>query len=167
MTLTSHRQINLRRVASLLCYAAVLSCVCSQAQKKSRYKCDEIHPEAICSPSNTCGSASDPCVIDVTRSASSSNVQPRTPGGGKNQPFCIKAGTAVVFLSSKKNNGFMVSFGTGSPLDPDDPIMGGGSKHVRRTAVTPGCYKFDAGAFTSGTVYGMSGGSKQELIILP
>ena len=35
------------------------------------------------------------------------------------------------------------------------------------TAANPGCYKYDAGAFRSGTVYGMSGGSKGELIILP
>jgi hypothetical protein len=33
--------------------------------------------------------------------------------------------------------------------------------------VTPGCYKYDAGAFRSGTVKGMSGASKPELIILP
>jgi len=63
--------------------------------------------------------------------------------------------------------GFMVSFGTDSPFDPDDPIRGGGKKQVTTKAVTPGCYKYDAGAFRSGTVYGMSGGSKPELVILP
>jgi hypothetical protein len=61
----------------------------------------------------------------------------------------------------------MVSFGTDSPFDPDSPIMGGGEKPVRTTARAPGCYKYDAGAFRSGTVYGMSGGSKSELVILP
>ena len=45
--------------------------------------------------------------------------------------------------------------------------MGGGKKPVRTTATTPGCYKYDAGAFRSGTVYGMGGGSKAELVILP
>ncbi|MGC2060933.1 MAG: hypothetical protein WA653_21915 [Candidatus Sulfotelmatobacter sp.] len=73
----------------------------------------------------------------------------------------------MVWKSTNKNNGFMVSFGTESPFDPDRPIMGGSKKPVRTVANTPGCYKYDAGAFRSGTVYGMSGGSKFELIILP
>jgi hypothetical protein len=34
-------------------------------------------------------------------------------------------------------------------------------------AQNTGCYKYDAGAFYSGAVYGMSGGSKPELVILP
>ena len=34
-------------------------------------------------------------------------------------------------------------------------------------ASTPGCYKYDAGAFYSGATYGMSGGSKPELVIVP
>jgi len=121
----------------------------------------------MCNATNTCGSASSACTIDITRSASSSNVRPGIPNAGNNQLFCIKAGTEVVWKSSNKNNGFMVSFGTDSPFDPDDPIMGGGKKQVKTKATTPGCYKYDAGAFRSGTVYGMSGGSKQELIILP
>ena len=69
-------------------------------------------------------------------------------------------------MSSNKNNGFMVSFGTDSPFDPDDTIRGG-EKRVTTKASIPGCYKYDVGAFRSGTVYGMSGGSKPELVILP
>ena len=72
-----------------------------------------------------------------------------------------------MWKSSNKNNGFRVSFGTDSPFDPDDPITGGGQKQVTTKAVTPGCYKYDAGAFRSGTVKGMSGGSKPELVIFP
>jgi hypothetical protein len=70
-------------------------------------------------------------------------------------------------MSSKKNQGFTVSFGSDSPFDPDGPIMGGGKKQVTTKASTPGCYKYDVGAFTSGTVYGMGGGTRPELIILP
>lgn len=70
-------------------------------------------------------------------------------------------------MTSNKNTGFMVSFGTDSLFTPDDPIMGGGSKQVTVKAKTPGCYKYDAGAFYSGATYGMSGGSKPELVILP
>jgi hypothetical protein len=95
-------------------------------------------------------------------------VKPDIPDAKNNQLFCIKAGTTVVWMSSKKNQGFTVSFGADSPFEPDDPIMGGGQKQVTTKASTPGCYKYDVGAFTSGTVYGMGGGTNRpELIILP
>ena len=121
----------------------------------------------MCNAANTCGSASSPCTIDVTRSGSSANVKPGIPDAKNNQLFCIKAGTTVVWMSSNKNNGFMVSFGTESPFDPDSPIVGGAKKPVTTKASTSGCYKYDVGAFRSGTVYGMSGSSTPELVILP
>ncbi|MEG9438470.1 hypothetical protein JAO29_20185 [Edaphobacter sp. HDX4] len=136
------------------------------AQAKSKYSCDQEQPQTLCNADNTCGSASSPCTVNITRSNNSANVKPDIPGAKNNQLFCIKAGTTVVWMSSK-NQGFTVSFGTDSPFEPDAPIMGGGKKHVTTKASTPGCYKYDVGAFTSGTVYGMSGGTKPELIILP
>ena len=139
----------------------------AQAQKKSKYVCDQEQPQTMCNAANTCGSPSSPCTINITRSASSANVKPGIPNAKNNQFFCIKTGTTVVWMSSNKNQGFTVSFGTDSPFDPDDPIMGGGNKQVTTKANTPGCYKYDVGAFRSGTVYGMSGGSKPELVILP
>ena len=54
----------------------------------------------------------------------------------------------------------MISFGSDSPFDPDDPIIGGANKQVTVKANTPGCYKYDAGAFYRGAIYGMSGGNK-------
>ena len=145
----------------------LLSCIVAQAQKKSKYTCDEAQPESMCNAGNTCGSESSPCTIDIRRSADSCNVKPGIPNAKNNQLFCIKAGTTVVWMSSNKNNGFMVSFGTDSPFEPDGPIMGGGQKQVTTKAITPGCYKYTAGAFRSGTVKGMSGGSHPELVILP
>jgi hypothetical protein len=151
----------------------VLSCVvlltftAAQAQKKSKYVCDEPDPAILCTAANTCGSASAPCTVDITRAGSSSNVKPEIPNAKNNQFFCVKAGTTVVWMTSNKNTGFMVSFGTDSPFIPDDPIVGGGSKQVSVKAGTPGCYKYDAGAFYSGATYGMSGGSKPELVIVP
>ena len=155
--------------SALLLFSCVvlLSCATAQAQKKSRYVCAEDQPERMCNAANTCGSASSPCTIDIRRDANSANVKPGIPDAKNNQLFCIKAGTNVVWMSSNKNNGFMVSFGTDSPFEPDGPIMGGGKKQVTTKAVTPGCYKYDAGAFRSGTVKGMSGGNKAELVILP
>ena len=145
----------------------LLSWATAHAQKKGKYLCEEKQPESMCNSANTCGSPSSPCTIDITRSASAANVKPSIRDARNNQFFCIKAGTIVVWKSSNKNNGFTVSFGTDSPFDPDAPIMGGGKKQVRTIASTPGCYKYDAGAFRSRTIYGMSSGSKPELVILP
>jgi hypothetical protein len=166
MIIKLHQQFNIWNTWLLSC-AVVLSCATVQAQKKSKYVCDESQPESMCNAANTCGSPSSQCTIDVTRSATSANVKPGIPNAKDNQFFCIKAGTTVVWKSSNKNNGFMVSFGTDSPFDPDTPIMGGSKKQVTKTASTPGCYRYDAGAFRSGTVHGMSGSSKPELVILP
>jgi hypothetical protein len=165
--MTIQRQVNGWSALLLLSFVVVLNSATAQAQKKSKYVCDEEQPESMCNAANTCGSPSSVCTIDITRGADSANVKPSIPNAKNNQFFCIKAGTTVVWMSSNKNNGFMVSFGTDSPFDPDDPIKGGGKKQVTTKAVTPGCYKYDAGAFRSGTVYGMSGGSKPELVILP
>jgi len=165
--MTIQRQFSSCGAVLLLSFAVLLSTLTAQAQKKSKYVCDEEQPESMCNPANTCGSPSSVCTIDITRGSYSANVKPGVPNPKNNQLFCIKAGTTVVWMSSNKNNGFMVSFGADSPFDPDDPIRGGGKKQVTTKAVTPGCYKYDAGAFRSGTVYGMSGGSKPELVILP
>jgi hypothetical protein len=137
------------------------------AQKKSKYVCSEPSPQSLCTAENTCGSASSPCTIDIRKVGGSSSATPSIPNAKGNQFFCIKAGTSVTWMTSNKNTGFMVSFGTDSPFMPDDPIMGGGNKQVSVKAHTPGCYKYDVGAFYSGATYGMGGGSKPELVILP
>lgn len=165
--MTIQRQFETWARFGSLCGLMLLCCISTNAQKRSRYICEETTPETICNASNTCGSDSSTCTIDITRAGSSSNVKPSTPSGRKNDLFCIKSGTSVVWKSSKKNTGFMVSFGTDSPFEPDGPIMGGGKKQVTTKAITAGCYKYDAGAFISGTIYGMGGGNKAELVILP
>jgi hypothetical protein len=167
MTMNAQPQLYLWSKLALVSCMAVLSCAPTQAQKKNRYACEEQQPESLCSAANTCGSASTPCSVDVRRSADSANVTPSIPGAKNNQLFCVKAGTTVIWLTSNKNNGFMVSFGTDSPFDPDGPIVGGAQKPITTKAVTPGCYKYDVGAFRSGTVYGMSGGSSPKIVILP
>ena len=148
----------------LTCLVLATSAV---AQKKSKYVCEEANPASLCTAANTCGSASASCTIDINKSGSSSAVKPGIPNAKNNQFFCIKKGTSVVWMTSNKNTGFMISFGADSPFDPDDPIVGGANKQVTVKAATPGCYKYDAGAFYSGATYGMSGGSKPELVILP
>ena len=156
-----------RQCRALLVVMCVLLLTSALALAKSKYVCDEAQPASMCTAANTCGSASAPCTIDITKAGDSSNVKPGIPNAKNNQFFCIKKGTSVVWMTSNKNTGFMVSFGTDSPFDPDDPIIGGANKQVTVKASTPGCYKYDVGAFYSGATYGMSGGSKPELVILP
>jgi plastocyanin len=165
MTIKVQHRFSTRSV--LLVSASIVLLAGELAQAKSKYVCDEPQPETLCNATNTCGSPSSPCTINISRSASSANVKPGIPNAKNNQFFCIKAGTTVTWMASNSNHGFTVSFGTDSPFDPDDQIMGGGKKPVTRKAMTPGCYKYDVGAFRSGTVYGMSGGSRPELVILP
>jgi hypothetical protein len=165
VTIKVQHRFNTR--SALLLSACTVLLTGQLAQAKSKYVCEEPQPETLCNASNTCGSASSQCTINIGRSASSANVKPGIPNAKNNQFFCIKTGTTVVWMSSNQNHGFTVSFGTDSPFDPDDPIMGGGKKPVTTKAVTPGCYKYDVGAFRSGAIYGMGSGSKPELVILP
>jgi hypothetical protein len=146
---------------------AVMILGSTPANAKSKYVCDEPQPADMCNTGNTRGSASTPRTIDIRKSGAGATVKPGIPDAKGNQFFCIRAGTEVVWLSSNKNTGFSISFGTDSPFTPDDPIFGGGSKPITVKAQNPGCYKYDAGAFYSGAVSGMSGGSKPELVILP
>jgi hypothetical protein len=137
------------------------------AHAKSKYACDEPNPSSLCTAANTCGSTTAPCTVNVNKSGSSATVKPSVPDAKGNQFFCVKKGTQVVWMTSNKNTGFMISFGTDNPFDPDDPIVGGADRQITVKANTPGCYKYDAGAFYPGATYGMGGGSKPELVILP
>jgi plastocyanin len=156
-----------KQLAKTLVASCIVLLACGLAQAKSKYACDEPDPASMCTAANTCGSASAACTVDITKAGSSSNVKPGIPNATNNQFFCVKKGTAVVWMTSNKNTGFMVSFGIDSPFDPDDPIIGGANKQITVKANTPGCYKYDAGAFYPDAIYGMSGGSKPELVILP
>src|ERR1019366_3863018 len=161
------RHYGISMISLLLPCIVLLICTSAQAQKKSKYVCDEAQPASMCTAANTCGSASTPCKVDITKSGNSSNVKPGVPNAKNNQFFCIKAGTTTVWMSSNKNTGFVVSCGADSPFERDHRSSGGAAKPITVKASTPGCYKYDAGAFYSGATYGMSGGSKPELVILP
>jgi hypothetical protein len=155
------------RSCSVALVASVILLSSTLANAKSKYICDEPQPANMCNSTNTCGSASEPCTIDIQKSGGGASVKPSLPKAKGNQFFCVKTGTEVVWMTSNKNTGFSISFGTDSPFIPDNPILGGGSKPITVKAQTPGCYKYDAGAFYSGAVGGMSSGSKPELVILP
>ena len=89
MTTTVQHPFNRWRKVLFVFCIVLLSCVIAPAQKKSKYVCDEKQPENMCNAANTCGLASSPCTIDVTRAADSANVKPGIPNAKNNQFFCI------------------------------------------------------------------------------
>lgn len=132
---------------------------------KRSYMCSESNPQAICTPSNTCGSESQPCEIDVKRTSSSASITPSLPGAKSNATFCVAAGTTIVWKGSGKNTGFTIDFGSSSPFDSTGAIIGGSDRPVSLPAKKPGCYKFSVGACNTDSVYGMCGEGSVELIV--
>ena len=156
-----------KQLATVLIVSCIVLLACGLTHARSRFACDEPDPASLCTADNTCGSATNPCTVNITKSGSSANVRPSVPNARNNQLFCVKKGTTVIWMTSNRNTGFMISFGTDSPFIPDDPIIGGANKQVTVKANTPGCFRYDAGAFFPGAIFGMSGGTNPELIILP
>jgi hypothetical protein len=133
--------------------------------KSGSYACKEAHAEQLCSASNTCGSASEPCTVDVRRSGNSVSSKPSIPEAKSGKLFCVNPGTKVIWTSTAKNTGFVVDVGPIAAFDPDGAIIGGSAKDVTVVAKTPGCYKYSAGACISGVIYGMCKTSNGELVI--
>jgi plastocyanin len=153
--------------SSLLLLFVLLNCIGAQAQSKnSKYACSEPNPAALCNASNTCGSASTPCTVDVKRTANSAAAVPSIPNAKNNATFCVNAGTTLTWQSTSKNTGFVVDFGSGDPFAQGGTIIGGSDRSVSVVAKKPGCYKYSAGACVSGAIYGMCGTANAEAIII-
>jgi plastocyanin len=148
----------------VMCLLA-LSCVAAHAQSE-KYACSEPNPQSLCNASNTCGSSSTPCTVDVKRDDYGASATPDTPNAKGNTTFCVKAGTTIVWKSTQKNTGFVVDFGTSAPFGSDDAIVGGGARPISVTATKAGCYKYSAGACISGAIRDMCGSGTAEAIIL-
>ena len=157
------------RRSSCFCYLPLFflaNHAAAQERGSDKYICMESHPEKMCNPSNTCGSASTPCEVDVKRSGgSSASATPNIPNAKSNKLFCVQTGTTVIWESSSKNTGFVVDFGPSSPFDPPGGIIGGTDRRVSVTAKRPGCFKYSAGACISGSIYGMCGSVETELVV--
>ena len=54
--------------------------------------------------------------INIQKSGAGASVKPGIPDAKGNQFFCVRAGTTVVWMTSSKNTGFSISFGTDSPF---------------------------------------------------
>lgn len=84
--------------------------------QSSKYACGEPNPATLCNPSNTCGSASAPCSVDVKRTANAASSTPSIANGKNGSLFCVKVGTTVQWKSTGRNIGFVVDLGPTSPL---------------------------------------------------
>ncbi len=144
----------------------LLSSVLALAQS-DKYACSEPKPQSLCNESNTCGSSSTPCTVNVKRDSYGASATPDIPNAKENSTFCVKTGTTIIWKSSQKNTGFVVDFGPSFPFGSDDAIMGGAKRPVSVTAIKAGCYKYSAGACISGEVQGMCGSATAEAIIVP
>ena len=136
------------------------------AQKKMSYVYKKPEPVSLCTAAYTCGSPSQPCSVDVKRSANAASATPSTPDAKGNKLFCVKVDTSIIWHSDTKHQGFIVDMGPTSPFDPPDDIVGGSDRAVTVRAKTPGCYRFSAGACASGAIYGMCGNGTSEIVIL-
>ena len=83
---------NQKRLDTLLIASCIVVLAYGSAQAKSKYACDEPDPASLCNAANTCGSASVPCTIDITKAGNSSNVRPGIPNAKNNQFCCVKKG---------------------------------------------------------------------------
>jgi hypothetical protein len=161
--------MTIQRNLVILCILAVTTLLVSNsaAQKKgNKYACSEEQPEKLCNASNTCGSPSSPCNLDVKRTANSASVTPDIPNAKGNSLFCIKVGTTVNWKSTGKNIGFLIDFGPDSPFEPADAISGGYSSPASVVAKKAGCYKYSAGACAAGGIYGMCKDTSAEAIVI-
>jgi plastocyanin len=153
------------KCTSLLLPIVVLSTYATAQSKSSDYACSKDVSAQMCTAANTCGSASNPCSVDVKRTANAASATPSIPNAKGDSLFCIKPGTTVQWKSTGKDIGFVVDFGPASPFDPPGAIIGGTDRTVSVVAKRPGCYKYSAGACRSGAIYGMCGQTNVQLII--
>lgn len=153
---------------SVLASAILLSSGGRAQEKRHSRKsvCSAPHPESICSTSNTCGSTSTSCMVDVKRTSDSAASIANVADAKANTPFCIKSGTKVTWQSLSKDTGFVIDFGSSSPFDPPGAILGGSDRSTTVVAKSPGCFKYSTGACVSGAVYGMCDSVESDLIIV-
>jgi hypothetical protein len=149
----------------LLLPALLLLSNAGAAQGGKKNSCEEAQPEKMCNASNTCGTGSAACTVDVKRTGDAAAAEPDIPDAKQKALFCVKSGTKVTFHSTSKNTGFIVDFGPSSPFDPPGTVRGGSDREVSVVAKRPGCFKYSAGACVSGSISGMCGNVDQELVV--
>ena len=157
-----------RKIAILLIALVVALLVTRHlaAEPQSKTGCTEANPASLITPANTCGSSSDPCIVDVKRTPESASATPGIAGAKPNRLFAVKVGTTVTWKSTSKGTGFVIDFGASSPFDSPDAITGGTDRAVSVVATKPGCYRYSIGACVSGATFGMCDSKTAELVIV-
>jgi len=165
--MSSEHDLGIRYIWMLA--AVILLCIAGSAEEKRNNKksvCSAPHPETICTSSNTCGSASTPCTVDVKRTAASTASIANVSDPKANTPFCVKSGTKVTWQSLSKDTGFVIDFGSSSPFEPAGTILGGSDRSATVVAKSPGCFKYSTGACVSGATYGMCDSVDSDVIVV-
>jgi plastocyanin len=160
----AHRYFTISCGLPSLALLLLLSNATAQS-KSSKYACAEVNPAQLCTGANICGSASNPCSVDVKKTAESASATPSIANAKGNSLFCVKVGTTVTWNSTGKDNGFVVDVGPASPFEPAGAIIGGSDRSVSVVAKRPGCFKYSAGACQSGATYGMCGTANAEFVV--
>jgi plastocyanin len=145
--------------------AAAVPAYAADKKKSSKDACPEVNVDSLCTAENTCGSGAAECSVDVKRAANGVSVTANAAKPKSNALFCVKPGTTVTWNSTSKNTGFVLDFGSASPFESEDAIIGGAKKPVSLVAKKPGCYKYSAGACLSGAIYGMCGSGNQLMVV--
>jgi hypothetical protein len=151
--------------APLLALSMLSGNAAVQAQN-SKDACADPNPAQMCTAANTCGSASEPCSVDVKRTSNSASSTPSIPKAKGNSLFCVNVGTTVVWKTTDKGDGFIVDLGSSSPFDPTGAIRGGSARSASVVAKRTGCFKYSVSACHSGEVYGMCGTSTPVLVVI-
>lgn len=128
--------------------------------------CADPNPAQMCTPANTCGSASSSCTVNVKRTDNSASATPSIPNAKGNSLFCVSVGTTVQWKSTDKGDGFIVDFGASSPFEPSGVVRGGSAHPVTAVTKTTGCFKYSVSACHPGEVYGMCGTANPVLIVI-
>ena len=97
--MTRNRRVEFK-CTSLLLPIVVLSTYATAQSKSNPYACSPSVSAQMCTAENTCGSASNPCSVDVKRTANAASSTPSIPNAKGNSLFCIKPGTTVQWKST-------------------------------------------------------------------
>jgi hypothetical protein len=155
----------LRLSAPLLAFSLLSGNPAAQSQN-SKDACAGANAAQMCTTANTCGSASNPCSVDVKRTANSASSTPSIPNAKGNSLFCVNVGTTVVWKTTDKGDGFVIDFGASSLFDPTGAIRGGSARSASVVATRTGCFKYSVSACHPGEVYGMCGTANPVIIVI-
>ncbi len=143
-----------------------LANVAGAQSKSSKHAFSEPNSAQLCKAANTCGSSSNPCVVDVKRTGDGASSTPNTQNAKSNTPFCVTSGTTVTWKNTAKNIGFIVDPGTPSPFEPAGAIIGGSDDPLMWWQGSQDTTSILRDPCMSGAIYGMCKETSAEVIVI-